>query len=72
MLLHGFIKIPNVRLPSLLSGHKYFPSKRKCRRIGSLEFAHNEIIINYNLDKQNYYYVLPKTGENCEQYQWLQ
>lgn len=66
MLLCGFIKVPDVRLPSLLSGHKYFPRKRKCRRVGSLEFAHSKTIINYNLDKQNYYSILPKAGENCE------
>lgn len=66
MLQHELTKVPCVRLPSLLSGHKYFPNKRKRRRVGSLQFAHSKNIINNNLNKCNYYSILPETDENSE------
>lgn len=66
MLLHEFTKVPDVRLPSLLSGHKYFPSKRRCGRVGSLVFADSKNFISNNLKKHNYYSIHPKTDENCE------
>lgn len=66
MLQHELTKVPCVSLPSLLSGHKYFPNKSKWRTVGSLQFAHSKNIINNYLNKCNYYSILPKTDENCE------
>lgn len=66
MLQHEFTKVPDVRLPSSLCGHKHFPSKSKCGRVGSLQFIHSKNIINNNLNKHNCYSILPKTDENCE------